>query len=163
MSRRIVVTSLVMITALSVVLTGWTFSRWVDSRLAVRHFDVTFVGLQHQEGSRAYQVDLMLRNEGGVRASVELVTVLLRWDGRLIAQGEVRPVDLVMSPGDTAAFNLEVFSDLDEGDLPAVSEDEAEPWSVRAYLKMTHPVRDEPITLYRQRPLNPDRETQREE
>ncbi len=96
---------------------------------------------------------LALRNEGNVPTRIRMVNVLLRWKGREIAQGKVESLPMVLDPGGITPFSLQVISELEEQKIPEVAEGHADPWVVRAYLLMRHAIRDEPITLYMQRPL----------
>ena len=150
MSTRTLAIALLVIIALTSALTGMTINRYVDSVLAVRAFDVAFVDLYEVEESDRYVVHLMLTNKGDLLAGVRSVRVNLRWEGRLIASGNVQPENMVVPERGQKPIAVTVISNLDPGDLPTSMElTEDADWSIEVDASITHPVRSQPITLRR--------------
>ncbi len=133
---------LLSISLAALVLTGWTFSRWIVSYQNVGGFDMEFSSVRQTADSSCFDVEVSLINGGQIPIWVENLSMRLHWGGRLIASRTWQPDDPVIPPGERVSIRFTFLSELAEGRFPW-GEGSAEPegWSLNAYVDLRHQMR----------------------
>jgi hypothetical protein len=140
--KKALLYAFVSLTLLALVLTGWTFKRFLDSYRTLQLFNVDLVGVtQKPEGLGQYSAALRFSNQGPVATSVDGFYVLLQWDKKLIAVSTVQPDGLVVASHGEKHLNMDFSSNLGAADLPVLSENDKGRWTVKLYMRLSHPER----------------------
>jgi len=132
----------VAVALLAMVLTGWTFQRFLDSYRTLQLFNVELAEVtQKPEGLGQYSAVLRFSNQGPVATAVDGFYVLLQWDKKLIAVSTVQPDGLVVSSHGEKQLTMDFSSNLDAADLPVLSGNDKGRWTVKLYMRLSHPER----------------------
>ncbi len=133
---------LVLIALTALVLTGWTFSRWIVSYTNVGGFDLELTSISQEPGGRRFDVQVSLINRGEIPIWVDNVAMRLRWEDRLIAAKTWAPGASVIPPGQVMSVPFTFSSELAEDRFPwGTGFAEPEGWSLNAYVDLKHEMR----------------------
>ncbi len=154
MARRLAIVTFVLITIVASSLAVMTFVRTVGSQRALTGLNLHFVDLRPGEYPRDFKVEMEFVNGGEVTTRVESLSVLLRFEGKLIARRQWVPDELEIAPGGVDSITLLVRSNLEEESLPLPEQVlNSDAWSIRTTILVSHPVREGAVILQRQRSL----------
>ena len=169
MPRKALLYAFATIAVLALALTGWTFQRFLDSYRTLQLFNVDLTAVtQKPEGPGNYSAVLRFTNQGPVATSVDGFYVLLQWDKKLIAVSTVQPDDLTVPANGERQLAMDFSSNLGAQDLPVLaggttpvsespgstsSEDGKGHWTVKLYMRLSHPERRRSFRLDVERKL----------
>ncbi len=135
-------TVLLIIALTALLLTGWTFSRWIASYTNVGGFDMELTSIHQEPDSRCFEVQVSLINSGEIPVWVDNLAMRLRWEDRLIAAKNWEPDDAVISPGDVMSVRFTFCSELAKDRFPwGIGSAAPEGWSLNAYVDLRHEMR----------------------
>lgn len=158
MPRKALLYAFAGVAILALALTVWTFQQFLDSYRTLQLFDVELTSVtQRPEGPGNYSAVLRFTNQGLVATSVDWFHVLLQWDKRLIAANTVEPDDLVVLANGEKQLTMDFASNLGVEDLPALSGaasgNGTGRWTVKIYMRLSHPERRRSFRLDMERKL----------
>ncbi len=152
MRARIMIALWIVITLASGALTLATLHRWESSQKTVRELKVTMPDMEQGETGH-YRVDLEILNDGPVTVDIYMISVLLRWDGGLVAVETVIDGPAVLS-GDRGSLSIDMVSNLAPDRLPPEDADRSK-WQVSVDLRVDLPTQTEQIIVKRTARINP--------
>lgn len=147
MDRRALIAVWIIGSTLAILLTSWTFVRYLDSHRASRHFHLDLAAVESHDDPRKFTAQIVFRNEGDIRADIESLVVTLRWEGKGLATYAFPVQTMSVPPGEDLPLTVELESRLSPEDLPSSPDPDDERWSVTARVSLGHPVREGTIRL----------------